>query len=48
MSGYTLNGNPWGGAFILEASTDGNSWEPMIAKSGTAFLGREGLSTGGI
>ena len=47
MSEYTLNGNPWGGSFILEASTDGNSWDAMVAKSGTAFLSREGLTTVG-
>ena len=47
MSEYTLNGNPWGGSFILEASTDGNGWDAMVAKSGTSFLGREGLATGG-
>ena len=47
MAGYTLNGNPWGGSFILEASTDGNGWDAMVAKSGTSFLGREGLATGG-
>jgi hypothetical protein len=48
MSGYTLNGNPWGGSFILEASTNGSSWETMVAKSSSdTFLGREGLATGG-
>ena len=47
MSRYILNGNPWGGSFILEASTDGNSWDAMVAKSGTAFLSREGLTTVG-
>ena len=48
MSTYTLDGNPWGGSFILEASTDGNTWEPMVAKSANGtFLGRQGLSTGG-
>jgi hypothetical protein len=48
MSGYTLNGNPWGGSFILEASTNGSSWETMVAKSSSGtFLGREGLTTGG-
>ena len=48
MSGYTLNGNPWGGSFILEASTNGTSWEPMVAKSSNdTFLSREGLATGG-
>jgi len=47
-SGYTLNGNPWAGSFILEASTDGSSWEPMIAKSSNGtFLGKEGLVGGG-
>lgn len=44
MSNYFVNGNPWAGSFILEASIDGNSWEPMIAKSSTGkFLGKEGL-----
>jgi hypothetical protein len=33
LAGYTLNGNPWGGSFILEASTNGSSWEPMVVKS---------------
>jgi len=33
MSEYTLNGNIWGGSFILEASTDGISWDVMVAKS---------------
>ncbi len=48
MSEYTLNGNIWGGSFILEASTDRISWEPMVAKSSNnTFLGREGLSTTG-
>jgi hypothetical protein len=48
MAGYELNGNPWGGSFILEASTDGNSWDAMVAKSSNnTFLSREGLSTGG-
>jgi hypothetical protein len=48
MDGYTLNNNPWGGSFILEASTNGISWDTMVAKSSNdTFLGREGLSTGG-
>ena len=48
MSGYTLNGNPWGGSFILEGSTDGISWDVMVAKSSNnTFLSIEGLSTGG-
>jgi hypothetical protein len=48
MTGYVLNSNPWAGSFILEASTNGSSWEPMVAKSNNGtFLGREGLSTGG-
>jgi hypothetical protein len=48
MDGYTLNNNPWGGSFILEASTNGTSWDTMVAKSSNdTFLGREGLSTGG-
>ena len=48
MAGYTLNGNPWGGSFILEGSTDGTSWDVMVAKSpNNTFLGREGLSTTG-
>lgn len=46
MSEYTLNGNIWGGSFILEASTDGISWEPMVAKTSNGkYLGREGLAT---
>jgi hypothetical protein len=46
MSGYTLNGTPWGGSFILEASTNGTVWETMVAKSSNnTFLGREGLAT---
>ena len=50
MSGYTLNSNPWGGgAFILEASTNGHAWDTMIAKSSNGtFLGREGLATTGV
>jgi hypothetical protein len=48
MSVYILDGNTWGGSFILEASIDGNTWEPMVAKSSNGtFLGRQGLSTGG-
>ena len=48
MSGYTLNGSPWGGSFILEGSTDGTNWDVMVAKTGNnTFLGREGLSTTG-
>ena len=48
MSRYALNGNPWGGSFILEGSTDGTSWDVMVAKSANnTFLGREGLSTAG-
>ena len=49
MSNYFVDGNPWGGSFIREASTDGNTWEPMVAKSSSSgkFLGRQGLSTGG-
>ena len=43
MSNYFVDGNPWGGSFILEASTNGSSWDAMIAKSSTGkFLGREG------
>ena len=46
MSVYKLNGNPSGGSFILEASTDGNSWDTMVAKSSNGtFLGRQGLET---
>jgi hypothetical protein len=49
MSNYFLDGNPWAGSFILEASTDGTIWEPMIAKSSTGkFLGKEGLVGGGV
>ena len=49
MDNYLSNGNSWGGSFILEASTDGNTWDVMTAKSsGGQFLGREGLSTGGV
>ena len=48
MSGYTLNGNPWAGSFILEGSTDGTSWDVMVAKSANnTFLSQEGLSTAG-
>jgi hypothetical protein len=47
MSRYLFDGKPWGGAFILEASTDGTSWDTMVAKSGNNFLGREGLITNG-
>jgi hypothetical protein len=47
MSKYLFNGKPWAGSFILEASTDGNSWNTMIAKSGNNFLGREGLVANG-
>jgi hypothetical protein len=47
MAGYTLNGNPWGGSFILEASTNGTVWETMVAKSSNnTFIGRQGLATG--
>jgi hypothetical protein len=46
MDGYILNNTPWGGSFILEGSTDGISWDVMLAKSANnTFLGREGLST---
>jgi hypothetical protein len=46
--GYTLNGNSYGGSFILEGSTDGTSWDVMVAKTtNNTFLGREGLSTAG-
>ena len=49
MSAYFVDGNPWGGSFILEASTNGNDWEPMVAKSSIGkFLGREGLVGGGV
>lgn len=47
MSKYLFDGKPWAGAFILEASTDGTTWETMIAKSGNNFLGREGLVANG-
>lgn len=46
MSVYKLNGNAWGGSFILEASTNGTDWDTMVAKnSNGTFLGREGLET---
>lgn len=49
MDGYILNGNPYAGSFILEASTNGSIWDTMVAKSSNGtFLGREGLSTGGV
>jgi hypothetical protein len=47
MDKYLYNGNPWGGSFILEASTNGTIWEPMVAKSSNGtFLSREGLVGG--
>ena len=42
---------PWGGSFILEASTTGEdgTWVPMVASSDSGTcLGREGLVAGGI
>ena len=45
LDGLWLNGNPWGGSFILEASVDGNSW--TAKSSNGTFLSREGLETGG-
>ena len=48
MSKYLFDGKPYAGSFILESSTDGSTWEPMIAKSGNNFLGREGLVTSGV
>ena len=45
-----MSTNPWGGSFILEASTTGQngSWVPMIAENADGkFLGREGFIAGG-
>lgn len=46
MERFLVNTSQCGGMFILEGSTDGSNWIPMIAKtSDNKFLAREGLMT---